>query len=237
MKIYLLDDSRSDLVILESFLKKYIEEMGTKSLEVEVFSSPKAFFAAFESAEEKPYLVFMDILMGTEDGIDIAKRLRDMGSKVRLIFATSSEDYMMEAFEVYADGYLKKPFTYENFKRAMGRLEERFIDESKTIKVKTGRNETEVPLGGIYSIESCNHSILITTGEGEIKSQVTLGEIWEMVKNEKSFIQVGRSFVVNMFHVNEVTREEILLGNGTSVLIPVRIRKQIQDAFAEFKKE
>ena len=70
----------------------------------------------FESGEDllenypkKLDILFLDIKMASLNGLETAKLLREQGQDFLLIFITSAEEYVYDAFEVEAFRYLLKP--------------------------------------------------------------------------------------------------------------------------------
>lgn len=63
--------------------------------------------------QEKPQLVFLDVEMPGKTGVECARVIQDMNPAIVLIFATAHDEYMGDAFEVYAFDYLLKPFKKE----------------------------------------------------------------------------------------------------------------------------
>lgn len=76
---------------------------------VEVFASAEAFFAAGASAGAD--VVITDIQLAGTSGIEITRRLKGPGSKVRVVVITASLDakYRASAAEAGADAYFVKP--------------------------------------------------------------------------------------------------------------------------------
>jgi len=54
-------------------------------------------------------VAFLDIIMNELDGITLAMEIKRIQPKCKIIFISSSRDFAMEAFQVYASGYLLKP--------------------------------------------------------------------------------------------------------------------------------
>lgn len=235
MKIYLVDDSRIDLVKLEHFVKQYAIEMGIQ-VNTFSFSNPETFLDAYEKEEEKPYLVILDIFMEGMNGIEAAQKLRDLaGKKSRLIFITSTNEFAMEAFEVYADGYLQKPYSYDNFKRTMDRLEGRFKNESKLITLRAVRQDIPLHVGQILYAETADHKVDIHTEEGIITANLSMKELDEMLDGAEGFIHCGQSFIVNMNYIKEASKEVLKMEDGMEIVVPVRLRKQIFEKVSKHK--
>lgn len=56
--------------------------------------------------EHRPQIVFLDVEMPGKTGVECARQIQDMDPSIILIFATAHDQYMGDAFEVYAFDYL-----------------------------------------------------------------------------------------------------------------------------------
>lgn len=103
MKIALLDDQIADLNHAESFIKKYLAENFfevTDSIQLDTFLNPQDFLNAFES--QKFDLFILDIFMKHLNGIQVAQVVRKRDKYSAIIFLTSSEDFILEGYKVFA---------------------------------------------------------------------------------------------------------------------------------------
>lgn len=125
MRFLLVDDEKPALCDLEQILRM---------AELSCFTSPSQALSC--AAEEKFSIAFLDIEMGTMDGITMARKLKDMQPGIHIIFVTSHECYALDAFSIHATGYLLKPVSIEDIRRELTFLyQERKI--SKRIQVRT----------------------------------------------------------------------------------------------------
>ena len=70
----------------------------------------------------RPEVVFMDIDLAGESGLDCAKTITELEPKTKIIFATAHSEYMANAFEIYAFDYLVKPFNLERGTKTLTRI-------------------------------------------------------------------------------------------------------------------
>lgn len=66
-------------------------------------------------------LVFMDIQMPEENGLAFAKRIREEGRDMLLVFVTSHMEFALPAFHVYAYDYILKPISLERLQETVRR--------------------------------------------------------------------------------------------------------------------
>lgn len=59
-------------------------------------------------------VAFLDIEMPGMNGIELAKKLKEIDRNIRIVFVTAYEQYALDAFGVNAIGYLLKPYTRED---------------------------------------------------------------------------------------------------------------------------
>lgn len=67
-------------------------------------------------------IAFLDINLIGFSGLDVAKQLIELYPKVNIIFCTGYEKYAVEAFKMYASGFLQKPIWAEDIRDAVEHL-------------------------------------------------------------------------------------------------------------------
>lgn len=117
LKIFLCDDNSESI-------KKYSELIARAATQYHIdirfatFASGESLLFHLSEAPEDADIIYLDILMGKTNGVDTAKALRRVGCKAEIIFLTTSEDYVYDAFEVTPVQYLLKERTsQEKFDR------------------------------------------------------------------------------------------------------------------------
>ena len=78
-----------------------------------------------------PDVVFVDIDLNGESGLECAKVMTQVNPKLKVIFATAHSEYMANAFEIYAFDYLVKPFDIERVSRTLKRIKEYIYEYSR----------------------------------------------------------------------------------------------------------
>lgn len=114
MKVIVVDDEKSMHMIMERMLKK-INAITLVGCFLDTWSA-----YAYLSDHDVD-LIFMDISMPKESGIEFAKRLREEGRETKIVFLTSHKEYALPAFDVYALDYMLKPVNQERLKQTIGR--------------------------------------------------------------------------------------------------------------------
>lgn len=107
IRVLAVDDNRTNLHILQVFLKK---------LGHEVFLAENGEVAVQQFKEHRPDLVLLDIMMPVMDGFEAARHIKALsqGKWVPIIFlsALNRDENLVEGLEAGADDYLTKPINF-----------------------------------------------------------------------------------------------------------------------------
>jgi DNA-binding NarL/FixJ family response regulator len=106
MKVVIIDDEKAMHLIMKRMLAK-IDEVEVAGC----FQDTAEAFSFLMGGEVD--LVFVDISMPRENGLEFAIRLRENGWQNKLVFVTSHKEYALPAFDVYAYDYMVKPISRE----------------------------------------------------------------------------------------------------------------------------
>ncbi len=115
MRIIVVDDEKPILQMLKETLEEVVPDC-----------EPVTFIAgrsALEYAQNNDVdIAFLDINMPVINGIDLAKELKKIHPLVNVIFCTAYLEYMHDAIDLHASGYLLKPVTTESVTKALNNL-------------------------------------------------------------------------------------------------------------------
>ena len=95
MNTAIIDDDSMLAQLMHFTLNKYAAEHNDE-ISTSVFDSGEAFLQNF--VPNKYDIVFMDIYMEGMSGVETARRMRALDNEVILIFLTSSDEHMPDAF-------------------------------------------------------------------------------------------------------------------------------------------
>ena len=128
MKILLVDDEELQLLRLENACKKVMPESEFFS-----FTNPLKVVESNINFD----LAFLDIEMPGLNGIQLAKKLKSINPKIRVIFVTAYNSYALEAYRVHASGYITKPVNENKIKVEIDELDNVInLKSEKKLQVK-----------------------------------------------------------------------------------------------------
>ena len=164
-------------------------------------------------------ILFLDIQMEGMNGLDIAKRLRKAGWTMPVIFITGIKDYVFDAFEVEALGYLLKPIDEEKFlqvyRRAAAKLEKESSEEP--LLFTTQKMTYSIKPSQIFYVENDRKKVNLHTADGVV---ILYSSMQEMEKRlGEGFFRCHRGFLVNLAHIAGYNGDSIRVDNGDTVYL------------------
>ncbi len=181
-------------------------------------------------------IIYLDILMGKTNGMDTAKKLRYHGCKAEIIFLTSSEDYVYDAFDIVPVQYLLKDSTTE------GKFEQVFLravslsanKKQEMIIFEAGGISKIIPLNEISFLEIWKRIVEVHYSDGKSdKFYRTLENLEEGLK-DKDFIRIHRSYIIHLPYIAKFEKQNVFLTTGKCLPIGVTYSEYVRQAFSEY---
>jgi DNA-binding LytR/AlgR family response regulator len=209
----------------QRILKKYIEDTGHLQL-MGTFSDA---IQAMEFLRSQPVdLIFLDIHLPKISGIDFMKTLPHPSP---VILTTAFPDYALESYEYHVVDYLLKPFSFQRFLKAISRvptekpqipegagLAEERQDSPQTFFIKSGYEYIKIAAADIIFIKSdADYTEVYLPGKKYLSSDAL--RQWLEKLDKDRFIQVHKSYVVNVSRISKVSGNRIFLAEDQVVPI------------------
>lgn len=229
------DDRKEQIIMFKELFANY-EIQNDVDINVEYFLSGVFLLQSIE--EGKKYdIVFLDMEMPTLGGIEVAKMIREKcGRNVIIIFVTNFPDYMQQSFDVRAFHYIIKPVKYPIFERILKSAVDELLDEEEIIRVfETVNEEVIVLVKDIVYIEKekGERYLLLHTTKETIKIKGTINAI-EKSLNCNHFLRVHRNVLINMQHIKVIRKLEIVMRNGSTILVSRRKETELKEKFWKY---
>ncbi len=204
--------------------------------------------------ELRPDVCFLDVEMPGLNGLECARLIQDLEPRTILIFATAHDDYMAQAFEVYAFDYLIKPFKLERVRQTLQRItqvkKDFKIEEAKQIKTVPGRGQTGrimlrhkegvnfVSDKDILLVQRENRAtVLYATENRRFETSDSLSEVESRLDPTK-FFRCHKSYIINLDAIDTITPYGRwtyvvhLLGTNQDALITHEKYEELEKMFA-----
>ena len=115
IKIAFCDDEMEVLHQMNELLDRYQVERN-EGITYAAFQSPFELLTEIEKGI-RPDILFLDVVMPGQNGMDVAKEIRQYDTNMKIIFLTSSPEFAVESYTVGAYFYQLKPIWEESFFR------------------------------------------------------------------------------------------------------------------------
>ncbi len=208
----LCDDDAKDIEALRSLAERFSSEHKDLPMRLSLFTSAAKLLENIEN-DCGFDLYILDVLMPEVTGMQLAETIRSRGGHSEIVFLTNSRDYAVDAFSVFASGYLIKPVLKENFDKTVLRAVQQLSREkSEVLTIKTKDGIQRIPLSKIVMIESFNHIREITLSDNTtFETSATLSELNNQLKDHDNFYMPHRSYIANLDNSVGIVRYDLLM--------------------------
>ena len=208
MRVAIVDDVRKDAQLLRELLRRYQGDNGGE-WETALYANAEDFLARYRPEFD---LVILDIDMPGLNGVDAARRIREMGDNVVLMFVTNMPQYALQGYAVDAIDYLIKPVSYEEFSLKLKKAQRYArLNQSAQLTLHTADGVALVPSDRLLYVESSLHYLTYHTLDGDYRVRGSLNQA-ETELPPSLFARCGGSFLVNLRHVKGIEKQDVLVG-------------------------
>lgn len=214
MKAIIVDDDATARSILQKFL-----EIDDKVLVVANVSNTADAFQSINRFE--PDVIFLDINMPEENGINFAKKLRTLNVEIPIVFTTAYSNYAHSAFNIKPIDFIVKPFGLNEVFDVLTKIDNYYNDKLELERKKSiwGTVNTDKfkfrTLDGYLFVNPKDIVYLQTRGDGselimangkvEILTTV-LSKLYVEMKHD-NFLRINRSTIINLSYVESVDKK------------------------------
>lgn len=234
INIALCDDEPESLTIIQGELYKSAEKLNIE-IETYVYNNGNKIVDLICKDKEDFDILFLDIDMPDISGLEIAKKLREKGSDIILIFISAHEQYVFESIEYNPFRYIRKSRIEKEIllalKAAYARLEEM---RDSYVVVKTEESEVRVKHSDIMYFETTARKVGIHLNDGEVFIvRKTIRGLSEEL-NDEHFIKVHSGCVVNARYIYKFSNRDITLDNGEQLIVSRTRVKNVKMALMNY---
>ena len=168
-------------------------------------------------------ILFMDIEMGSFNGIDTARILRQYYNDSYLILVTAFAKYSLEGYSVDTTRYILKTDPY-----FVNAIEESLSNILQRMKVDM-----------IAYIESLMHTLVFHVIDNGYKEYTLRAPLtyYDNMFSDKGFIRVQQSYLVNWRFIERINNYMIEIKDGTKIAASKKTYKDIKKKYVELKGE
>ncbi|MGL5479276.1 MAG: LytR/AlgR family response regulator transcription factor [Clostridium sp.] len=235
MKILICDDDKEIIKNCKDVLQSFANRLST-SIQIVEYGKGDILLEDKEEWIDSVSAMYLDIELGSINGIELAKKIRKLGYNREVIFLTISKDYVFDSFEVKPLNYvLKSEIKTEKFFKLFKQVYENSEKKNnKSFILKQGKNQVILKLDEIDYFEANRKKIIVTYSNHNKKEfYSTMGEIEEKLPENK-FIRIHKSYIINLDKVAAFDNIEIALKNNIKLPFGRKYKKQFKEKMFKF---
>lgn len=237
MRTIIVDDERLAREELKNLLSNYAD--------IDIVGEYKNTIEAKAAIEkDSPDLLFMDIQMPGETGLELLEKIEN---PPRTVFVTAYDEYAIKAFELNAYDYLMKPIDPERLDEVYKRLQEEhktpesveksdILCSGDRVLIKDGEKVWFIKVDDIRYFESEGNYVKVYFNSFRPLILRSLNSLEERM-DDKLFFRANRKYIVNLHHIVRIETWfngglQVELSCGTKVEISRRQTIKFKDRFS-----
>ena len=234
IKIAFCDDDMEVLHQMNELLDRYRVERN-EDITYAAFQSPFELLTEIEKGI-RPDILFLDVVMPGQNGMDVAKEIRQYDTNMKIIFLTSSPEFAVESYSVGAYFYQLKPIWEESFFRLMASvLSECEKKKKNSLILRSKDGITRVNLQQLEYCEVLGRKLLFHLENGAVlESAGSLDDLAGQLMQYSNFFRPHRSFLVNMEYIQNISSRSIKMVNDAEIPIPHGKCSEIKNTYMEY---
>ena len=227
MKIAICDDEAFWINELQILLKEYYI-----TRHIDIYVSLFSCGTELLMSKDKFDLIFMDYQMENLNGIETARKIRNLNNNCAIIFVSSYPDIAIDTFEVEAFRFLIKPIDKVKLFKSIDDYRKK-IENDDFIVLKSRQNVTILRTSEIIFCEALGRHTLLHTTKGKIESSKNIKEIEKQLSHDY-FFRSHKAFISSFSHITGYDNNSITCDNGETAFISRNYLPRFKAAFHEF---
>lgn len=234
IKIAFCDDDMEVLHQMNELLDRYRVERN-EDITYAAFQSPFELLTEIEKGI-RPDILFLDVVMPGQNGMDVAKEIRQYDTNMKIIFLTSSPEFAVESYSVGAYFYQLKPIWEESFFRLMDSVLSECEKKKKNSLILHSKDGiTRINLQQLEYCEVLGRKLLFHLENGAVlEGAGSLDDLAGQLMQYSNFFRPHRSFLVNMEYIQNISSRSIKMVNDAEIPIPHGKCSEIKNTYMEY---
>lgn len=229
-----------DEILTASNIEKMIENLAGKDaidVNIDIFYDGSTLVNHINQGKRYD-IIYLDIEMAKQNGVDAARRIRELDRNVLIIYVTSHESYAKEVFEVSAFRFISKPIDTRIFEKYFMDAKREIVGNPKYFQYQYNKISYRVPITDIMYFQSDKRITYIITKTGSEKCYEKLNNIEKrLCESDIYFYRTHQSFLVNPKFVSIYSYDSMELIDGTILTVSENRRKKVSNLFCALKGE
>ena len=235
MHFLICDDDAATAARVETLVRNYFD---LRSIPAECTVCTSGEEALARRDLDLYQVALLDVDLDTMNGISLVRQLRQINPEICLVYISAYLEFALEGYTVNAFRYILKRDLEKQLPSCLDALLAAQADSSpKTLTIRQNRTETELPFDSIYYLESDLRKINVYGDAAHQPLCSYYGKLTDLPPNlfENGFLRVGRSYVVNMKYIRQISGYKVTLRNGVELGVSRNGYAAIRGTYLEWK--
>lgn len=236
MYVLICDDEAAFAQRVEALTRAHLAQRGIP-MQCTLCTSGEEALARTNLAQYQ--LALLDVDLETMTGISLGRQLKLANPEMVLVYISAYLEFAPEGYTVNAFRYLLKRDMERTLPLCLDAVLAEHTRAVRSLVVRQGRTETEIPLEQIYYLESDLRKINVYGAEPHTPLCTPyygkLDEEEERLAPCGLFLRVGRSDMVNMQYIRQISSYTVLLRNGVELSVSRNRYAAIRGTYLEWK--
>ena len=231
MKIAICDDEVRGRERIRTLLESKFSQAQTCE-----FDSGMKLIEKVESGYQ-PDIVLLDIAMKDMDGMETARRLKELSDAI-LIFVTGVKEQVFQAFDVGAFHYLMKPVDQDKMTDVLNRAI-REVEKKRTapryLLVKAEGGHHRIPVDDILYVENNGRKVILHMKTGCLEYYERMNHLEEVLG--EGFYRCHRGYLVALSAISGYDHDSITVGRSDKIYLAKQKYGEFVKLYCKFLKE
>lgn len=232
-KIAICDSSPEALKMIQDRLAR---QYGGE-LQIVIYPSNREMLEAWQKDERKKTdIVIMELLEDEEEGIGIARQVREIFGDVKIIFSTDCLESAEDIFDADPVYLLIKPVKPDKVFEAVDRaLEQMDGRDAESVTLISKSFIARVKAANIWYVESERRILTVHCKDEDIRVNMKLSDLEERLP--EYFLRIHQSYLVNMKQIRFFSAKGVELYDGRVIPVSRPRYAKTKDLFLQFLGE
>lgn len=212
MKVLICDDDYLFAKRLGNMVEQYYRQHQLM-IECQIYKSPSALLEGDDLQNFQ--VAFLDVDMTPINGIELGERLKKQNPAIVLLYVSAYLEFAIQGYTVNAFRYILKRDIKQTLEGCLDSLLQSMNPEGDCLIIKQRGENFRIPLEEIYYMESNLRKVSIY-GDSLQTPQISFYAKIDDYRylEQKGFLRIGQSHLVNMRHIKRVLGYNVTLRNG-----------------------
>lgn len=211
LKIAVVDDEELYITQILEYIRQYAKEKNLE-IQTEAFGDGRHLLKGYSKRFD---VILLDIEMEGMDGMETARRIRQVDQDVVLVFITNMAQYAINGYEVGALDYVLKPISYYTCSVRLERAIARVVKgHSQELLLTLADGIKRLKAEEVWYVEVQNRMLHYHTEAGVFAVRGTLHGVEEQLR-DCHFVRCNHWYLVNLKYVTEIRKNIVIVAKDS----------------------